>query len=524
MQATRFAPSPSTSSTALALFLILSLSSCIVFQKVEVKPVNPRDAPMVVHSPVRVHLSDGSTIVFARGFTLKGDTVTGAGFRYAPGSSSGASADPIVLDSVVGMETFETGIRSAPTILASTVATTFAVAGSVALIKAIFGSCPTFYSDSSGVPVLEAEGFSYSIAPLFEQRDVHRLRAVPSEQGILSLEVRNEALETHYINDLELLEVPRAPDEYVTPDNEDRPLALRGLHPPAKAIDRAGRDVTQLLARADGVLFETDSTTLANARAGDLDDYIDLEIPNLERADTVVLVLRMRNSLLNTVLLYDQILGAPGARSLDWLGHDIQRIATAVDMGKWYSERMGMHVAVRDGATYRTVGRIGDSGPIAFHDVGFLVPVLRGKPGDNVHVRISFVADQWRIDQIQVAKSYRRPAFRTVPASEVVTRDPSQSDSALRDLREADEHYVVTSPGQSFVVRFDVGKGDGRARTFLLASQGYYTEWVRGGWIKSASGQPFRTTDQSLVAALNSWRSERSTLERAFFSTRIATR
>ena len=521
MRATSFAPS---ASTRLAAVLILALTSCFTYQKVEVKSVNPRAAPMVVRSPVRAHLSDGSTIVFPAGFTLNGDVVTGAGSRYAPGSSSATSANTIVLDSVLGMETFETGVRAAPTVLVSTAVTAVAVVGTVALLKVMFGSCPTFYSDSSGVPVLEAEGFSYSTAPLFEQRDVHRLRAIPSERGVLSLEVRNEALETHYINHLELLEVARAADEYVTPDNKQRPLALRGLRPPAKAIDRAGRDVTERVAQSDGEVFETDSTTLANARAGDLDDYIDLEIPNLEHADTVALVLRMRNSLLNTVLLYDQVLGAPGARSLDWLGHDIQRIATAVEMGKWYSERMGMHVAVRDGGTYRTVGRIGDSGPIAFHDVGFLVPVPRGNPGDKVHVRISFVADQWRIDQIRVATTYRRPSFRSVPASEVVTRDPSQNESALRDLREADERYVVTSPAQSFIVRFEMGKGDGRPRTFLLASQGYYTEWVRGSWIKSASGQPFRTTDESLVAALDRWRSERSTLEQKFFSTRIATR
>lgn len=521
MRATAFAPSAPTS---LAAALILALTSCFTYQKVEVKSVDPRAAPIVVRSPVRAHLSDGSTIVFPGGFTLSGNVVTGTGSRYAPGASSATSANTIVLDSVVGMETFETGVREAPTILVSTAVTVVTVAGTVALLKAIFGSCPTFYSDSSGVPVLEAEGFSYSIAPLFEQRDVHRLRAIPSEQGVLSLEVRNEALETHYINHLELLDVSRAPDEYVTPDNKHQPLALRGLRPPAKAIDRAGRDVTERVTRSDGEVFETDSTTLANAGAGDLDDYIDLEIPNPGHADTVALVLRMRNSLLNTVLLYDQVLGAPGARSLDWLGHDIQRIATAVDLGKWYSERMGMHVTVRDGGTYKNVGRIGDSGPIAFHDVGFLVPVPRANSGDKVHVRISFVADQWRIDQIQVATTYRRPSFRSVRASEVVTRDPSQKVAALRDLREADDHYVVTSPAQSFTVRFDVGIGDGTPRTFLLASQGYYTEWVRGSWIKSASGQPFRTTDESLVAALDRWRSERFTLEQKFFASRIATR
>jgi predicted RNA-binding protein with TRAM domain len=520
MRARSFAPRTPTASTAL---LIFALSSCFTYQQVRVESVDPRAAAFVV-SPVRAHLADGSTIVFPRGFTLKGDTVIGPGSRYAPGLSSRVSANSIVLDSVVGMETFETEPLVGKTFLVSTAATVVTMAGSIALLKAIFGSCPTFYSDSSGVPVLEAEGFSYSIAPLFEHRDVDRLRAVPTEEGVLSLEVRNEALETHYINHLELLEVRRALDEYVTPDNKDRPLALRGLHPPAAAIDRAGRDVMERIASADGELFGTDSTTLANARAGDLDDYIDLEIPNPGRADTVALVLRMRNSLLNTVLLYDQILGEPGARSLDWLARDIQRIAPAVEMGKWYSEHMGMRIAVRDGGTYTTIGRIGDSGPIAFHEVGFLVPVPRANAGDNVHVRISFVADQWRIDQIQVATTYRRPSFRSVPASAIVTQDPSQGESALRDLREADERYVVTSPGQSFIVRFDVGKGDGSPRTWLLASQGYYTEWVRGSWIKSASGQQFRATDQSLVAALNRWRSERSTLEQEFYSTRIATR
>ncbi|MDQ6769957.1 MAG: hypothetical protein M3Z54_08220 [Gemmatimonadota bacterium] len=501
---------------------ILCLASCFTYQKVEVKSVNPRAT--VVHSPVRAHLSDGSTIVFPAGFRLSGDTVIGAGARYAPGSSSPQTANPIVLDSVVGMEAFETVVRQNQTALVSTTATVVAVAGTIALLKAIFGSCPTFYSDSAGVPVLEAEGFSYSIAPLFEQRDLHRLRVAPSGQGILSLEVRNEALETHYINHLELIEVSHAPDEYVTPDNRNRPLAVRGLHAPAKAVDRAGRDVSERILRTDGVVFDTDSTTLANAGAGDLDDYIDLDIPRHGVADTVALVLRMRNSLLNTVLLYDQILGQPGAQSLDWVGRDLKRIAPAVEMAKWYSEHMGMRIAVRDGNTYRSVGRIGDSGPIAFHDVGFLVPVPSGYNEDNIHVRISFVADQWRIDQIQVATSYRHPAARRVQANEIVTRDASQNESALRDLRQADDHYLVTSPAQSFVVRYDVGKGDGKPRTFLLASQGYYTEWVRGSWIKSASGQPFRTTDQSLVAALDRWRKERPTLEHQFYSTRIATR
>ena len=501
----------------------VALTGCFQYRKVAVKPVNPR-ATVVVQSPVRAHLTDGSTVLFPRGFVLHGDTAVGTAARYAAGSSNAVGISGIVLDSVVGMETFETEIREGKTFLVSTVATVVTVAGSIGLLKAIFGSCPTFYSDSAGVSTLEAEGFSYSIAPLFEHRDLHRLRSTAVRNGIVSLEVRNEALETHYINHLELLDVAGAPDEYVTPDNRERPLALRGLRPAVSAVDRAGRNVLKTLELADGDLFGTDSLTLARAGAGDLDDYIDLEVENPSSADTVVLALRLRNSLLNTVLLYDQILGDPGAASLDWIGRDIKRIANALEMGKWYSSHMGMRVAVRSGNAYTTVAHIADAGPIAFHDVAVAIPVPRDAKGGRVGVRLSFVADQWRIDQIQVASSYRRPRYQSVAVSDVVTPDPSQADRARRELARADGNYLVTVPSQTFTVRFAVGDDASQHHTYLLAAQGYYSEWVRGSWIKSASGRPFRTNDEALVAALNSWRSKRGVLERDFYTSRIATR
>ncbi len=485
-------------------------------------------APTVVTSPVKAHLNDGSTILYPRGVTIEADTVRGNGFRYAAGSSLSAPSSFVVLDSVVGMETYQTTVRQAPTILTSTAVDVVGFAGGVLLFKVIFGSCPTFYSDSSGVPVLEAEGFSYSIAPLFEQRDVDRLRASANPDGHLTLEVRNEALETHYLNQLELIETLHTIDEYIVPDQGGRPIALRGLHAAATARDRAGRDIAPAIAESEGIVFRTDSATLAGASANDLDDYIDLTIPRPKNVDSVAIVLRMRNSLLNTVLLYQRILGDPGAKSLDWVGRSLQQITGAIDVGRWYTRRMGMRIAVKDGADYRPVGRIGDSGPIAFHDVAFLVPVPSGgagATGDSMHVRLSFIADDWRIDRIRVSTGYRRPATRAISATDVATHDLSQSSSARRDLREADEGYVVASPGQSFTIRFEVGKEPPTGvRTFLLASQGYYNEWVRGSWIKAASGKEFKPTDDALMEAIQRWRTQQSVLEREFYSTRIAVR
>src|SRR5207302_2037217 len=103
-------------------------------------------------------------------------------------------------------------------------------------------------------------------------------------------------------------------------------LAVRHRAPPATARDRAGRDVRQELAAADGVAYRTDSTTLRAARAGDVGDFVDLTFPAPAGADTVALVLRLRNSLLNTVLLYDLMLGTRGARALDWVGKDLERV------------------------------------------------------------------------------------------------------------------------------------------------------------------------------------------------------
>jgi hypothetical protein len=344
--------------------------------------------------------------------------------------------------------------------------------------------------------------------------------------------VRNEALETHYLNHLELLEARHGADEFVLPDEHGPPLAVRDLRPPVLARDRAGRDVTPALRAADGVVFSTDSGTLARAGGDDLDDHIDLTFPAAGRADSVALVLRVRNSLLNTVLLYDGALGA-GARALDWMGQDLQRVSGAVAMGRWYNERMGMHVAVRAAAGYRVVARVGDTGPIAYHDVAVIIPVVpdSGRSAgrdDTLRIRLSFTADNWRIDRVAIAGSFRRPNIRTIPVQEV-RRDDGTADTAARaSLRSPDESYLVTSPGQRFGVVFDVGTADrttgGSERTFLLASQGYYTEWVRGAWIKAPTAAVFTPSDLTLADVLRRWQAKRTTFERQFYTSRVPVR
>lgn len=508
-----------------ALPLLLVASACIhVYQSVTTRPLETH-TPVTVTTPVKAHLVDGSTVVFHAGVTVGGDTVRGSGNRYGLNLGYSAAVTRIPLDSIVGMEVFEETMNPASSFAVSVLATGLMGLGIGVAAIAIFGSCPTFYADSAGTAQLQAEGFSYSIAPIFESRDVDRLRITQAADGSLRLEVRNEALETHYLNHLELLEVTHAASEIALVDELNRLVVVADQRAITRASDRQGRDVSSILRAHDGDLYRTDARIMERGAIGDLDDWIELAAPAPPGVDSVAIVLRLRNSLLNTVLLYDVMLGDPGARSLDWVGRDLKQVGPALAVAQWYQERMGMHIAVGDGSGYRSVAHLRDTGPIAWKDVAIVVPVLTR---DTVRVRLSFPMDNWRIDRVAVARHYQRVAPAVVALVDVRDRAAARDTAALASLRDADSRYLRTSPGQAFTAVFRPRTPRGGlagSHTYFLASQGYYMEWVRRSWLRAPrADRVFVPSDTALAQALDRWRVSQDSLETLFRATRIPVR
>lgn len=510
--------------------LAFALSACFIYRNVEVLPLDRPETPgdsVIVATPVKAHLVDGSTVVFRRGARVAGGIVSGEGTRYSLTLRDSTAVTVLALDSVVGMESYRTFVDGTRTLLVSSLATVGVIAATVAIAciadPKCFGSCPTYYSDSAGTLVLEAEGFSYSVAQLFEARDVDRLRFSTAPDGIVRLEVRNEAFETHYINHLELLEVRHTADETVLPDELNRPLVVRDLTGIASARDRLGRNVAPRLAASDGDAYRTDPEILGAARVGDLEDGIEIAVPTTPGTDSVVVVLRLRNSLLNTILFYDIMLGDPGARSLDWIGYDLQQVGPAVELAQWYQKKMGMRIAVWDATGFREVAHLKDTGPVAWKDVAIVVPVLER---DSVRLRLSFPADNWRIDRVAVATRLRRPPPVVHVLSEVVDAAGRPDTTARASLAAADGRYLETTAGQRFAAAFQVGSAPAdERRTFLLASQGYYTEWVRRGWLEAPrTARTFVPSDTALAEAIARWRVTQDTLEARFMATRVPVR
>ncbi len=503
-----------------ALPLVLLASACIhVYQSIQPRPLDPH-TPVTVTTPVKAHLVDGSTVVFLSGVTVDSTQVRGDGNRYSLTLRDSAAVTSIPLDSIVGMEAFEQSVNGVSSFAVSVLATgglTLAVAG---LAVAIFGSCPTVYADSGGTALLQAEGFSYSIAPIFESRDVDRLRIVLAADGSVRLEIRNEALETHYVNHLELLEVVHGSAETALVDELNRLVVVADQNAFTRAIDRRGHDVSRQLAAEDGSVYRTAAQTIDQARLSDLDDWIDLTAPAPPGADSVAIVLRLRNSLLNTTLLYDVMLGDPGARSLDWVGKDLKQVGPALAVAQWYQQRMAMNVAVSDGREYRVVTHLRDTGPIAWKDVAIVVPVVT--PG-SVRVRLSFPMDNWRIDRIAVADRFHRVSPTVIPLAEV-REGETLSPTALASMHDADGRYLQTSPGQRFTAVFRP-RSSAEPRTFFLAAQGYYMEWVRPSWLRRPrADHGFVPSDTALAQAVDRWRTSQDSLEALFAATRIPTR
>ena len=514
-------------------FLVLSLAiafttSCVIVRSVRVDSMTAEEAiGTEVRTPLKVFHTDGTITVFADGARVDATAVVGTGQRYSLDLATAVPVGSVPLDDVVGIEAFQNRTHVGATLVTSLLATAAVVVGGVAIACAFdpkcFGSCPTIYTYEDGEEVLEAEAFSYSIAPLLESRDVDRLGTRPDADGILRLEVRNEALETHYINHVEILEARHAPGRRAYPNESGRVLSVGPAMAPMRAADRDGHARVQEIVASDGVAFASTEARVRAVTADDPWDHLDLTFAR-PSGESAALVLRLRNSLLNSILFYDLMLGSHGAEALDWLGRDMNRIGEAVELGDWFSEIMGLRISVLMGDRWEEVARVGDTGPITWKELAVALPMP--SRGDEIHVRLTFLADEWRIDSVGLATEVERASVERHPVSRIGRIGEVPDDGLRRRHAEPDEDYLVTSAGTAVYLEFDPTPGvPDEERTFFFSSQGYYTEWIRPDWIRSApQSEGFSPSPELVVDLMDRWLAVKDDFERRFYETRIPVR
>ncbi|MXZ05762.1 MAG: hypothetical protein F4Y90_09855 [Rhodothermaceae bacterium] len=503
--------------------LAVLVSSCVFTSAVNVELLDPSEtAGTTVETPFKAYLTDGRIAVFEDGARVTADSVFGAGILYSLDLAGSAAIDALAVADLVGLESVSTQILWGQSMLNSIAYFVGVPIVTSAVLLAIFGSCPTVYSFDVEGEVLEAEAFSYSIAPLLEGRDVDRIQVGADADGVVKLELRNEALETHYINHLSLLEVRHEANQAAYPNEQGQILVVGDVSEATRATDRDGSDRLEELRVKDGVAFNSSEQRIRAVTAEDFRDFIELAFPK-PASDSAALVLRLRNSLLNTVLFYDLMLAAQGAEALDWLATDMANIGRAAELGLWFRETMGLEVSVLEPQGWKRVTRLADTGPLAWDEVAVQMPVPEG---NELRVRLSFLADAWRIDFAGLAKEAELTEPNSASFIHVAPINRAPDPELASRIAQSDEDYLVTHPSVALSLEsaplgaFAEGK-----RTFFLSSQGYYTEWIRPDWIRSANPpKKFRPSGETIVRLMEQWLEEKDAFQSKFFDTRIPVR
>ena len=351
--------------------------------------------------------------------------------------------------------------------------------------KACFGSCPTFYVTDGERPILQAEGFSASIAPSLEASDVDALYRARPETRDLEVRMTNEALETHVVRWVRVLAARRPPGWRVFSAGDGRFVAARP--PAAPDVCQAPEgDCREAVSAFDGLERRSwaDSTDLAAK-----------ETVTLEFADPppgpLGLVIASRQTLMTTYLLY-QAMAFMGRAAVEWLANLERGGAPAAARARAMGDMLGaIEVWVPGpGGAWIRAGQAGEPGPIAT-DVQ-LVPLPHSRPGP-LRVRLVMTRGAWRLDWAALSQLGADVVpLRLDPAE--VSREGVRDETA-RQLLSDSTRVLTTLPGDSYTLVYRLPDDFQRYELFL-ESRGYYMEWVRREWL--AEENPARAADMLL--------------------------
>lgn len=511
---------------ALLLILFLMFSSCGNFNKV-FRDIKTKDSFQLMKSGeiaflkqespyLKIHMQNGNVYLLKNWNTDKPkQNISGNGFLFNMYRDTIAKGEfNVALDSV---SIFESNVISASgTATALTVYT--GITGIMAGIcitnpKACFGSCPTFYIKNSSGYHLRAEGFSSSISPSLEATDLDAL-FIESEPGAkFSIEMKNEALETHVIRSVNLLAVPKSTDSRVFKDSQNN-FWESGcqLHPNSAIADEG--NIVSLISYADGIerFSKTDSNYLGTK------EIIDLEFEALPQQDCGI-VLGTRQSLLSTYLLY---------QTFAYMGKDVGYWFSQIEKGKLKNrvnpiENIlgGIEVMKKDSeGSWKTIEVIDEQGPLAadFH----FIP-LKNFGGGKDKIRLCMTKGNWRIDYIALAVNTKPvDALRITPS--VVMKD-SLIDVEARSILSDSIRSITTLPGDKYTLEFNLPKNS-KSYELFLESRGYYLEWIRKEWMAEENpfylSQMFLKPEEALHRLAPEFKKVEGTMEEYFWSSKYA--
>lgn len=393
----------------------------------------------------------------------------------------------------------------------------------IACPKCCFGSCPTIYTYDGKEYNLEVELFSECISRQIEDDDIDLLRQ-KNQNSTIKLKITNEALETHFINKFEVVvaEHPIGTELYPTIDNEL--LLVSKSAPVTSATSKDGINITEVLTSDDNKFYRSGVNKVNGLRNGPVFDWIDLIIPSNKNSSTKMLM-KYRNTLLSTTLLYDVVIGSQGVAGLEWTNKMNIDPIYAGQFKMIYDAFSGIKIKLFDNGLWKEIGKFKDAGPLNWK---YLAAELPASNSDSLFIRLEFIPDNFMIDYIAfdtTTATNNNIATELIYPIEVTDGNGNNSDSLLSYIIDDDQNYLKTEPGDCYYLNYALPLKNNCEQTFLIYSKGYYNEWIRGSWINNKNDlYTFNLYDVkgTLSYLADSWIENSKLLESEFFHSKFS--
>ena len=433
----------------------------------------------------KLHLNNGDVAVLETWSNVQGDSIVGQGRLYDPRRDVKHQGllsfhiDDIAIGETNDYTMFEPNDEIRKEALGVLIAFNLAINVTCAIRpKACFGSCPTFYVEgNNNLRSCNAEGFSHAITPSLQSRDIDDLQYSSSGEHF-ELTIKNEALETHVIDKVELLAFQKNESEQVL-QSKDAFYLCSDIYELFEATNTT-RDVTQHLRYIDDdeYFLSTDSTDLF------AQDELILAFDAVDGIDKG-LVLNFRQSLITTFLLYN---------GLSYLGDEVTDYIAKYEHHERYGARIFQPIYEKSQikvliwnerkAKWQGVDEVFEIGPIAKNKILVPLPDIKNLSQGQIKIKLVMPQGHWRLDYAAITEIKGKIKPMILQPYDITFNNRSSQDLRKCILEEGDQK-MITIPGDVAVLSYDLPcYQQKRDYQLMVAATGYYLEWMRMEWLQ----------------------------------------
>ncbi len=350
-------------------------------------------------------------------------------------------------------------------------------------LKICFGSCPVFYVQACPPTTAQqpaqcpwriaGEGFSDAIINQLKTTDIDRIGPhPPMNNPHYPLLIKNEALETHYIDYVRLIAIPHNPHEEVHTDATEKEFwRVHPLNLPIHVTGYNHQDITPLVQAPDNTPYKSPAARYNLAQKEKIRIRFQTDQPQ-----QLGLIIRYRQTLMTTFLLYHSI-AYMGNYYVDWLAATEQGTNDSAWVAQHFRKLKQLIGQIQVQYKGQTIATISETGPIAWNTAVIDLGTL---PSGNHEITLVATRGYWQIDYLKIG------TLQPVPNTTRFVLEPQHPPEQPATAHPSQPLFPrVLLPGDSLLLYFHLPDTCLNTPCHLfIESRGYYHEWPRYEWLE----------------------------------------